>query len=143
MHVVCRGQIAGDALEAATAVGCFEKVRAKVVEHVTIESYISNPFARARRFDARNGRVRGKVRHVANNVGPVFSAIRRDLQIAVIRSRPNLTFLRRGLGETNYCFVILGARVFDGYRSTGILLFVSIVRCQIGTDLFPARAKVR
>ena len=90
----------------------------------------------------RHGGVGRETRDVLHQIGPILTAVGRDLQVPIVCSSPNLTFLNRRLRNGYDRPVILGGRVFDRDWSTRVFQFFRIVGGEIRTDLFPRLTEV-
>ena len=84
----------------------------------------------------------GKIRNILRDVGPILSAVARDLHESVVRACPDHTRLFRGLRDGENRARIFHADVV-GSESAGDLLPALVVAGQVGADDLPAIPTVR
>src|SRR5947207_8684404 len=77
----------------------YKNVRVVIVGAMAIESEIGSTFCVAGRNNATDVSAPGNTRHVTSNVFPGLTTIARNLQIAIIGSGVQQTFLDRRLSE--------------------------------------------
>ena len=79
----------------------------------------------------------GRFGNVLRDVGPVFAAVARDLDQAIVGAGPDQSFFFWRLGDCKDDGRILDADVVAG-QAAGESLLALVVRSQIGTDQLPA-----
>src|SRR5258708_7360158 len=95
----------------------------EVVKPMMLERYVRSSGGRARRFDPGNFRELGNIGGITRQVAPMFSAVRSDLQIAIVGARPDHSSLRGRLGDSDYRAMIFRGRVLGPHRADALLLF--------------------
>ena len=93
-----------------------------------------------RRFDQADA---APLRHIFRcDVGPIFSAIARDVNHPIIGAGPDKALCNRGFSDRENGVVVLGAGIINIDRSTGGLLLALVVAGEIGADRFPVHSAI-
>src|SRR5882724_6735715 len=86
---VAPDRVRSERLPRLSEIGGLEDVDLHIAGLMAIERYVSSSTIEAARLDAGAPRVPGQARDVPNNVCPGLAAVARDLQVPIIRSRPD------------------------------------------------------
>ena len=117
--------------------------RRHVAGHVEVERRVRGPGLEAARFHPGHPRIRRKALHVADDVGPVRSAVPGQLQVSVGGSDPDNLDVLRGFADREDVRVFLGGGVVDrDPAGLLLLLLLRVVGREIRRDPFPAVAVV-
>src|SRR5881392_4073207 len=76
-------------------IGSFKNVRRHVAKGMSIKSSISGSGVEVACLDPIDPRILWQTGNIANDIGPGFPAVARDLKIAVVRADPDQSFLLR------------------------------------------------
>ncbi len=137
-----RRQLAVEALPGASEVAGLPQVGAQVVEAVGVDDDVGGAGVEMGRFDADDRAPLRQAVHAAGDVGPGLAAVAGDVHQAVVRARPDETFLDRRLGHREDRAVDLHAGVVAGDRAAGPGLFRLVVARQVRADRRPGLAAV-
>ena len=116
----------------------FEKIRLQIVQLVRIDCGIRR--ARIVRRSINQAHQAPFRNSLWRHIRPVLAAIARNVDQAIIGSRPQQVLLHWRLRDREHRVVILDRSIVLGQRSAGGHLFALIVTRQIGTDHRPALA---
>ncbi len=132
---------AGDDFRPGLAVvGCFENVRAKVIELVAIDGDVGGACRVWRGFDDADEAPFPKF--FRSDVCPVIAAVARDVHEPVVAAGPDEAFLDGRFGDRKNRVVILDAGVVLRKRAAGGLLLGFVVARQVAADRSPGHSAV-